>query len=45
MKFIFGDTNNKNYGKNWITCDWENSDINMYFTYGSKFPIQDNSIN
>lgn len=44
MKFIFGDTNNKNYGKNWITCDWENSDINMYFTYGSKFPIQDNSI-
>ena len=44
MNFIFGDGNNKNYGKNWITCDWNNSDINMYFTYGSKFPIQDNSI-
>ena len=29
MKLIFGDNNEKNYGKYWVTCDWRGADINM----------------
>ena len=44
MKLIFGDGNNKHYGNDWVTCDWRNADICMYFNNGSKIPLKDNSV-
>ena len=44
MKLIFGDNNEKNYGKDWVTCDWRGADINMYFNKNSKIPLQDNTV-
>ena len=44
MKLIFGDNNEKNYGKDWVTCDWRGGDINMYFNKNSKIPLEDNTL-
>ena len=44
MKLIFGDNNEKNYGKDWVTCDWRGADINMYFNKNSKIPLEDNTV-
>ena len=45
MKVIFGDQNNKDYGEGWVTVDWRNADVNLYWDEVSRFKFwKDNEI-